>query len=99
VFNCQCSIHLLAFDKTHTNFLILGMLPLPGRLNEDMMESLFGCNPVNSAPREQTRKSVLPPVEKENRVLDPKKSQNIAILLRALNVTRDEVSEALLDGM
>lgn len=68
------------------------------QLNEDMMESLFMCNPVNSVPREPTRKSVLPPVEKENRVLDPKKSQNIAILLRALNVTRDEVSEALLDG-
>jgi hypothetical protein len=31
-------------------------------------------------------------------VLDPKKAQNIAILLRALNVTRDEVSDALLDG-
>ncbi|OIV93494.1 hypothetical protein TanjilG_11076 [Lupinus angustifolius] len=69
------------------------------QLNEDMMESLFGCNSTNSAPKETvTRKSVLPPVEHENRVLDPKKSQNIAILLRALNVTRDEVSEALLDG-
>ncbi|KAE9597684.1 hypothetical protein Lal_00041564 [Lupinus albus] len=69
------------------------------QLNEDMMESLFGCNSTNSAPKEVvTRKSVLPPVENENRVLDPKKSQNIAILLRALNVTRDEVSEALLDG-
>lgn len=69
------------------------------QLNEDMMESLFGCNSVNSVPKEPTtRKSVLPPVELENRVLDPKKSQNIAILLRALNVTRDEVSEALLDG-
>lgn len=64
------------------------------------MESLFGCNSVNSAPKvkEPIRKSVLPPVEIGNRVLDPKKSQNIAILLRALNVTRDEVSEALLDG-
>ncbi|CAL5370975.1 unnamed protein product [Camellia sinensis] len=71
------------------------------QLNEDMMETLFGCNSTNSvpkAPKEVTRKSVLPPVEHENRVLDPKKSQNIAILLRALNVTRDEVSEALLDG-
>lgn len=75
------------------------MLHLLCRLNEDMMETLFGCNSVNSAPKEPTRKSVLPPVELENRVLDPKKSQNIAILLRALNVTRDEVSEALLDGM
>lgn len=64
-----------------------------------MIESLFGCNTANSVPKEGTRKSVLPPVERENRVLDPKKSQNIAILLRALNVTREEVSEALLDGM
>lgn len=74
------------------------------RLNEDMMETLFGFNSTtNSAPKETTttsvvRKPVFPPVEQENRVLDPKKSQNIAILLRALNVTRDEVSEALLDG-
>ncbi|KAF2294701.1 hypothetical protein GH714_015628 [Hevea brasiliensis] len=68
------------------------------QLNEDMMESLFGCNSKNSIPKEPTRRSVLPPVEQENRVLDPKKSQNIAILLRALNVTRDEVSEALSDG-
>ncbi|KAF2295547.1 hypothetical protein GH714_033172 [Hevea brasiliensis] len=68
------------------------------QLNEDMMESLFGCNSTNSVPKEPTRRSVLPPVVQENRVLDPKKSQNIAILLRALNVTREEVSEALLDG-
>ncbi|KAJ8546000.1 hypothetical protein K7X08_018583 [Anisodus acutangulus] len=68
------------------------------QLNEDMMESLFGCNSANSVPKEVTRKSVLPPVEQENKVLDPKKSQNIAIMLRALNVTKDEVSEALLNG-
>jgi len=69
------------------------------RLNENMMESLFGCNSVNSVPNEVAKKSVRPTVEKENRVLDPKKSQNIAIMLRALNVTKDEVSESLLDGM
>ncbi|XP_022741527.1 formin-like protein 6 [Durio zibethinus] len=68
------------------------------QLNEDMMETLFGCNSTNPVPKEPIRRSVLPPVEQENRVLDPKKSQNIAILLRALNVTRDEVSDALLDG-
>ncbi|CAN4079767.1 unnamed protein product [Withania somnifera] len=67
-------------------------------LNEDMMESLFGCNSANSVPKEAARKSVLPPVEQENKVLDPKKSQNIAIMLRALSVTKEEVSEALLDG-
>lgn len=40
----------------------------------------------------------LPLLNQENRVLDPKKSQNIAILLRALNVTIDEVCESLLEG-
>lgn len=63
------------------------------------MESLFGCNSANPVPKEATRKSVLPTVEQGNKVLDPKKSQNIAIMLRALNVTKDEVSEALLNGM
>ncbi|KAK6152791.1 hypothetical protein DH2020_012430 [Rehmannia glutinosa] len=68
------------------------------QLNEDAMESLFGRNSAQSVPRHATRKLVFPSYEKENRVLDPKKSQNIAILLRALNVTREEVCEALLDG-
>ncbi|CAI8609371.1 unnamed protein product [Vicia faba] len=72
------------------------------QLNEDMMETLFGFNSLNSAPKPKemsvNRKPVFAAVVQENRVLDTKKSQNIAILLRALNVTRDEVSEALLDG-
>lgn len=68
------------------------------RLNEDRMEHLFGCNSGSSASKEPVRRSMMPPAENENRVLDPKKSQNIAILLRALNVTREEVSEALTDG-
>ncbi|KAL4587798.1 hypothetical protein LXL04_000672 [Taraxacum kok-saghyz] len=68
------------------------------QLNEDIMESLFGCNSGGSAKKEDPRKSVVPPTIQENRVLDPKKSQNIAILLRALNVTQEEVSDALLDG-
>ncbi|XP_042041766.1 formin-like protein 6 [Salvia splendens] len=68
------------------------------QLNEGAMESLFGCNSATPVPRQAPRKFVLPSFEQENRILDSKKSQNIAILLRALNVTRDEVSEALLDG-
>ncbi|KAI4324833.1 hypothetical protein MLD38_030285 [Melastoma candidum] len=68
------------------------------QVNENMMETLFSFNSNNTAPKEQSRRSGLSMVEQENKVLDPKKSQNIAILLRALNVTRDEVSEALLDG-
>ncbi|KAK1323492.1 Formin-like protein 8 [Acorus calamus] len=76
------------------------------QLNEDMIETLFGCNSSNQGeaamapPKEVvSRRAVFPPFrQQENRVLDPKKAQNIAILLRALNVTREEVTEALLDG-
>ncbi|KAF8045778.1 hypothetical protein N665_4439s0001 [Sinapis alba] len=40
----------------------------------------------------------MPPAENENKMLDSKISQNFAILLRELNVTREEVPKALLDG-
>ncbi|GJY38030.1 formin-like protein 6 [Tanacetum coccineum] len=68
------------------------------QLNEDVMESLFGCDSGGSGKKEDGRRAAAGPVVQENRVLDPKKSQNIAILLRALNVTQEEVSKALLDG-
>lgn len=65
-----------------------------------MIETLFGCNATpNSANKDAIRRPAIPiPKAQENRVLDPKKSQNIAILLRALNVTKEEVCEALLEG-
>lgn len=68
------------------------------RLNEEMIETLFMVNNSSLNPKDNGRKQVLPSLNQENRVLDPKKSQNIAILLRALNVTIDEVCEALLEG-
>ncbi|EPS73587.1 hypothetical protein M569_01164, partial [Genlisea aurea] len=70
------------------------------QLDEDAMESLFGCNSTASAQKNGGRKHAPPPSvsEHEIRVLDPKKSQNIAILLRALNVTVEEVTESLLEG-
>lgn len=64
-----------------------------------MIETLFIVNTPNTKPKETTPRSVLLSLNAENRVLDPKKSQNIAILLRALNVTIDEVCEALLEGI
>lgn len=65
-----------------------------------MIEALFMNNSTPAAPpREVGRKAAgVPSFRQEERVLDPKKAQNIAILLRALNVTREEVSDALLDG-
>lgn len=70
------------------------------RLNEEMIETLFMVNNGNSnmTLKDNGRRLVLPLSSQENRVLDPKKSQNIAILLRALNVTIEEVCEGLLEG-
>ena len=68
------------------------------RLNEEMIETLFVVNTPNSNLKESTRRPVLPAPNQENRVLDPKKAQNIAISLRALNATVEEVCEALSDG-
>ncbi|KAK1592972.1 hypothetical protein Q3G72_033637 [Acer saccharum] len=68
------------------------------QLNEEMIETLFMVNNSNLNPNDNGRRQILPSSNQENRVLDPKKSQNIAILLRALNVTIDEVCEALLEG-
>ncbi|KAA8550508.1 hypothetical protein F0562_002192 [Nyssa sinensis] len=68
------------------------------KVNEEMIETLFLVNTPNSNTKEPTRRSVIPSPNQENRVLDPKKSQNIAISLRALNVTIEEVCEALLEG-
>ncbi|XP_059305075.1 formin-like protein 1 [Lycium ferocissimum] len=68
------------------------------KLDEEMIETLFIVKTPTPNPKEMTRRTVLPSQSQENRVLDPKKSQNIAILLRALNVTVEEVCEALLEG-
>ncbi|XP_049358749.1 formin-like protein 2 [Solanum verrucosum] len=68
------------------------------QLNEEMIETLFTVNCSNSNPKDGITRLVQPVLNQENRVLDPKKSQNIAILLRALNVTNEEVCEALLEG-
>lgn len=69
------------------------------RLNEEMIETLFVVNTPNMNPKETVLRPTLPILSQEDRVLDPKKSQNIAISLRALNVTTEEVCDALLEGM
>lgn len=63
-----------------------------------MIESLFMVNSNGNAHKDGVRRQLTSETNHENLVLDPKKSQNIAILLRALNVTVDEVCEALVEG-
>ncbi|GJS48274.1 hypothetical protein Tco_0598395 [Tanacetum coccineum] len=53
-------------------------------LNDDIMESLFGCDLGGSGEKEEGRKPATIPMVQDNTVLNPKKSQSAAILLRAL---------------
>ncbi|KAF5796147.1 putative formin, FH2 domain-containing protein [Helianthus annuus] len=72
------------------------------KLNEEMIETLFVVkppNPSNLKEKSPVKRPLFPSaIDQENQVLDPKKSQNISIALRALNVTTEEVCDALLDG-
>jgi len=63
-----------------------------------MIETLFLVKTPAPVQKERPRKPAQPSPSQEDRVLDPKKAQNIAILLRALHVTMEEVCEALLEG-
>lgn len=62
-----------------------------------MMESLFGCANQNKNDRRKDSPSVDTAVH-YIQIIDPKKAQNLSILLRALNVTTEEVVDALNEG-
>lgn len=69
------------------------------RLDEKMIESLFGYDPNQKVKNEVTNFTVPASQFRKNaQILDQRKSQNIAILLRALDVTKEEVCDALLEG-
>ncbi|GJV55984.1 formin-like protein 11 [Tanacetum coccineum] len=61
--------------------------------DEDMIESLFGYNLHNT---NEDLKSKSPSPSKH--VLDPKRLQNLTILLKALNATTEQVCRALAQG-
>lgn len=63
-----------------------------------MIETLFVSNSTWRSSKSGTKAPNSSFYSQENKVLDPKKSQNIAIMLRALNATKEEVCKALLDG-
>ncbi|KAL4378394.1 hypothetical protein GQ457_02G036300 [Hibiscus cannabinus] len=64
-------------------------------LDEEMIESLFGYN-VHNPTKNDEAKSKTPSPSKH--VLEPKRLQNITILLKALNVTAEQVCNALMKG-
>ncbi|XP_023535048.1 LOW QUALITY PROTEIN: formin-like protein 5 [Cucurbita pepo subsp. pepo] len=69
------------------------------QFNEEMIETLFGYAPADKSKtdgkKETTSKD---PVQQFIQIIDAKKAQNLSILLRALNVTREEVCDALHEG-
>ncbi|XP_065862239.1 formin-like protein 5 [Euphorbia lathyris] len=69
------------------------------QFNEEMIETLFGYTSTDQtkAARKKDSSSQEPPSQ-FIQILDTKKAQNISILLRALNVTVDEVCDALYEG-
>ncbi|KAF4379014.1 hypothetical protein F8388_022101 [Cannabis sativa] len=68
------------------------------QFNEEMIETLFGYNNEknkNEGKKDSTNSET--PVQ-YIQIIETKKAQNLAILLRALNVTTEEVLDALQEG-
>lgn len=62
------------------------------------MESLFGYNDGNKNKSGQRGESSRDSHVQYIQIIDPRKAQNLSILLRALNVTTEEVVEAIKEG-
>jgi len=60
-----------------------------------MIESLFGYNLQSSINNDESKSKTPSP---SKHVLDPKRLQNITILSKALNVTAEQVCDALMQG-
>lgn len=69
------------------------------QFNEEMIETLFGYNAVDkNNGQKQKDSSSQDPSPQFIVIIDKKKAQNLLILLRALNVTMEEVCDALYEG-
>nr|XP_016505039.1 PREDICTED: formin-like protein 4 [Nicotiana tabacum] len=73
------------------------------KFDGDLMEALFGYVATNKKSPGRERRSLSPREEisgppSQIFILETRKSQNIAIVLRSLGVTRKEIIDALIDG-
>uniref|UniRef100_A0A5B7AKV2 Formin-like protein n=1 Tax=Davidia involucrata TaxID=16924 RepID=A0A5B7AKV2_DAVIN len=66
------------------------------QFNEERIETLFGY--ADKSKNDRRKDSSFEPSTQYIQIIDAKKSQNLAILLRALNVTTEEVCDALKEG-
>ncbi|XP_022986278.1 formin-like protein 3 [Cucurbita maxima] len=68
------------------------------QFNEEMMESLFGYAAVEANKGNRKKDLASEPSVQYIQIIDPRKAQNLSILLRALNVTTEEVMDAIQQG-
>ncbi|KAF5186952.1 Formin-like protein [Thalictrum thalictroides] len=69
------------------------------QFNEEMIETLFGYNNVEKNKTQRKKDSISQdPALQYIQIIDSKKAQNLSILLRALNLTTEEVCDALYEG-
>ncbi|EOA39717.1 hypothetical protein CARUB_v10008361mg [Capsella rubella] len=64
----------------------------------DLMEALFGYVAVKKSPDHGGDKKPNSTLPTKIFILDPRKSQNTAIVLKSLGMTRDELVESLMEG-
>lgn len=76
------------------------------RIDDELMDTLFGYGATNQSNPNPNKKSsnpfaspaTSPNIPPQTCMLDPRKSQNIAIIIRSLGVTRQEILDSLLRG-
>ncbi|ONM19160.1 Formin-like protein 5 [Zea mays] len=68
------------------------------QFNEEMIESLFGCHAADKKNADGKKDLAAKDTPQFVRILDAKKAQNLAISLKALSVSADEVRNAVMEG-
>ncbi|KAJ1269761.1 hypothetical protein BS78_06G002000 [Paspalum vaginatum] len=68
------------------------------QFNEEMIESLFGCHSTDKKSADGKKDLAAKDVPQFVRILDAKKAQNLAISLKALSVSAEEVRNAVMEG-
>ncbi|XP_010443043.1 PREDICTED: formin-like protein 5 [Camelina sativa] len=68
------------------------------QFNEEMIESLFGYAAADKNKNDKKGSSGQVTLPQFIQILEPKKGQNLSILLRALNATTEEMCDALREG-
>lgn len=105
--NGQVKMKPLHWDKVNTNTdhsMVWDKIDGGSfRFDGDLMEALFGYVATNRKSPQRNNNSI----DQSNRkaqipaqvfILDPKKSQNIAIVVKSLAISREEIVDALIEG-